>query len=110
MGTAPKTLPPKLGKYEVRREIGRGGMGVVYEGYDPVINRRVALKTLIGELFSGPEANEYLRPPAAGGSGGRPTQSSAYRRDLRFRRGHRARGRRRRVTYGVHRDGVHRWS
>lgn len=60
MTTAPKTLPSKLGKYEVRREVGRGGMGVVYEGYDPVINRRVALKTLIGELFSGPAADEYV--------------------------------------------------
>jgi predicted Ser/Thr protein kinase len=60
MSTARQTLPPKLGKYEVRREVGRGGMGVVYEGYDPVINRRVALKTLIGELFCGPSADEYL--------------------------------------------------
>ena len=39
-------MPAKLGKYEVRREIGRGGMGVVYEGFDPAIERRVALKTL----------------------------------------------------------------
>ena len=42
----PTGIPAKLGKYEVRREIGRGGMGVVYEGYDPAIERRVALKTL----------------------------------------------------------------
>jgi serine/threonine-protein kinase len=39
-------MPAKLGKYEVRREIGRGGMGVVYEGFDTAIERRVALKTL----------------------------------------------------------------
>jgi eukaryotic-like serine/threonine-protein kinase len=60
MSTAPQSLPPNLGKYQVRREVGRGGMGVVYEGYDPVINRRVALKTLISELFSGPQADDYL--------------------------------------------------
>jgi len=35
-----------IGKFEIRREIGRGAMGVVYEGYDPAIKRVVALKTI----------------------------------------------------------------
>jgi serine/threonine-protein kinase len=47
---APAT-PEMIGKYEVRRQIGRGAMGVVYEGFDPVIERRVAIKTLRVELF-----------------------------------------------------------
>ena len=34
----------RIGKYEVRREIGRGSMGIVYEAYDPYIRRSVALK------------------------------------------------------------------
>ncbi|MFN7973267.1 MAG: FHA domain-containing serine/threonine-protein kinase [Acidobacteriota bacterium] len=36
----------KLGRYEVLGEIGRGAMGVVYKGKDPIINRIVALKTM----------------------------------------------------------------
>ena len=36
--------PTRLGKYEIRREIGRGAMGVVYEAFDPSIGRAVAIK------------------------------------------------------------------
>jgi serine/threonine-protein kinase len=35
-------------------------MGVVYEAYDPTICRRVALKTLCGDVLSGPEADTYI--------------------------------------------------
>ena len=38
--------PERLGKYVIRRELGRGAMGVVYEGYDPFIERTVAIKVL----------------------------------------------------------------
>ncbi len=36
----------KIGKYEVVGTLGKGGMGVVYRGLDPVIQRHVALKLL----------------------------------------------------------------
>ena len=38
--------PDRLGKYEVRGTLGKGAMGVVYDAWDPVIERRVAVKTL----------------------------------------------------------------
>jgi len=39
-----------LGKYEIRTEIGRGGMGVVYRGYDDMLKRDVAIKVLPPQL------------------------------------------------------------
>ncbi|WP_254508376.1 serine/threonine-protein kinase [Anatilimnocola floriformis] len=48
--TSAQTPPPSpgdLGKYVVRREIGRGGMGVVYEGEDTLLERSVAIKWLV---------------------------------------------------------------
>ncbi len=46
MSAAAGPLPAKLGKYQIRRELGRGAMGVVYEGFDPLIERVVAIKTI----------------------------------------------------------------
>lgn len=40
----------QLGKYEIQAEIGRGGMGIVYKGYDPTLDRYVAVKVLAPHL------------------------------------------------------------
>jgi eukaryotic-like serine/threonine-protein kinase len=36
----------RFGRYEVRAPIGEGGMGAVYEAFDPVLERAVAIKVL----------------------------------------------------------------
>jgi serine/threonine-protein kinase len=50
----------KLGKFQVRRELGKGAMGIVYEGYDPMIERIVAIKTIRPEQLEGEDAAEQL--------------------------------------------------
>src|SRR5437879_1840813 len=55
-------VPRKLGRYEIIGELGRGGMGVVYKGFDPAIDRMVAIKTV---LFHGdPELLKRLQREA----------------------------------------------
>src|SRR3954464_13890618 len=39
-------LPERIGPYQVERELGAGGFGVVYLAFDPDVKRRVALKVL----------------------------------------------------------------
>ncbi len=38
-----------LGRFEIRGKLGTGGLGVVYEGYDPELQRRVAIKLVRAE-------------------------------------------------------------
>ncbi|MBL8524919.1 MAG: CHASE2 domain-containing protein [Betaproteobacteria bacterium] len=50
---------PKLGRYTVEKELGKGAMGVVYLGKDPKIGREVAIKTMaLAAEFEGDELQE----------------------------------------------------
>jgi serine/threonine protein kinase len=40
----------RLGKCEIQAEIGRGGMGTVYLAYNPLLDRREAVKVLTPHL------------------------------------------------------------
>ena len=71
-----------LGKYEIRRELGRGAMGVVYEGYDPMIKRMVALKTIRADQLAGENAEimvaRFRREAQAAGRLNHPNIVSIY--------------------------------
>jgi TPR repeat protein/tRNA A-37 threonylcarbamoyl transferase component Bud32 len=74
--------PERLGKYLIRRELGRGAMGVVYEGYDPLIERAVAIKVLRLEENSAELAAElrtrFRREAQAAGRLGHPGIVAVY--------------------------------
>lgn len=50
------TTPRCFGRYEVRGTLARGGMGVVYRAWDPLIGRHVAIKAV--RLFADSDAEE----------------------------------------------------
>src|SRR5262245_13786493 len=49
----------RLGPYEVTVQIGAGGMGEVYRGHDPRLDRAVAIKVLAGDFST--DAQRVLR-------------------------------------------------
>lgn len=59
--TKSSQTPAKLGKYVIRKQIGRGGMGIVYEGYDPYANRKIAVKVALAESLKDKESGERYR-------------------------------------------------
>ncbi|MEO8345209.1 MAG: serine/threonine-protein kinase [Betaproteobacteria bacterium] len=54
------TDPTRLGKYEIKRVLGKGAMGIVYEGFDPHIQRTVAIKTVRVDLLDKDLTEQFL--------------------------------------------------
>ena len=50
-----RSLPERIGRYQVVERIGRGAMGVVYRAHDAAMGRDVALKVLTTDLEDDPE-------------------------------------------------------
>ena len=66
-------MPPSIGRYQLLEPIGRGAMGNVYLGRDPLINRILALKAIDLSIgYDNPElestAESFLREATIAGS------------------------------------------
>ncbi len=53
---AEKQTELHVGRFTILRRLGRGGMGAVYEGHDPALDRRVAIKTLTSDAIADAES------------------------------------------------------
>jgi eukaryotic-like serine/threonine-protein kinase len=51
--------PKSLGRYQIRGVLGKGAMGLVYDGHDATLNRRVAIKTILTRDLDESTARHY---------------------------------------------------
>ena len=72
-------VPKRLGPYELKRELGSGGMGMVYEAVDVMLNRPIALKILRPSLLENLESRErFLREARAAAALNHPNVVRIY--------------------------------
>ena len=75
-----RTLEPgtAVGRYRVRRKLGEGGMGAVYEAEDPELARRVALKIIGGAAESEQSRRRFAREARAASALNHPGIVTVY--------------------------------
>jgi serine/threonine-protein kinase len=61
------TQPSSIGRYEIIRRLGEGGMGTVYLGRDPLIDRHVAIKFLRDGLENDELRERFIREARSAG-------------------------------------------
>jgi serine/threonine-protein kinase len=63
----------RIGRYQITRELGRGSMSIVYEGFDNRIDRHLAIKVLREDLARDVRSRQrFLREARAAGRLGHP--------------------------------------
>lgn len=81
-GQRAKFAGKRLGKFQILGELGRGGMGVVFEARDTVLERKVAIKLLPRSVASRPESLErFLREARAAAKLNHPHVVAVYDAD-----------------------------
>jgi tetratricopeptide (TPR) repeat protein len=74
-----KAGEPKAARYRIDRELGRGGMGIVYKATDLVLDRTVALKVLPDQLRDNPQAmRNFVREAKAAAKLNHPNIVTVY--------------------------------
>ena len=73
-------VPERLGKYPITGVVGRGAMGIVFKGFDPVIKRPVAIKTIRKELLEDDDPSG-INASGASGRYASDTMSSRFQRE-----------------------------
>ena len=63
-GTPPSMPTERIGKYEVVSLLGRGGMGAVFQAFDPVLEREVAVKVMLPQIAEDPEQKQRFEREA----------------------------------------------
>src|SRR3990172_954925 len=72
-------IPQRIGKYTIIERIGRGGMGYVYRGIDPILKRDVALKTMLKDVSEDPELrSRFMREAQSAGGLRHPNIVTIY--------------------------------
>ncbi len=62
-------VPAQLGRFQIRRELGRGSFGRVFLAFDPRLGREVALKVPRGDVLASPELRERFQREARAAAG-----------------------------------------